>query len=186
VSRNSHSLLYTIGDYNRQGLTYANGLLYESTGLYKESKVRILDPTSPSGVVLKSIDMDPKSFGEGMTYWKGKLVQITWKSRQGFIYNATTLEPIQSFEYSTTSSQGWGITWDWCKDEFIVTDGSPFLHFWDTATLQETRKVSVQRMDGKPAKELNEIEYWRGRILVSSKEEPVQSISVRRKHCGSF
>eukprot|EP00980_Cylindrotheca_fusiformis_P028411 scaffold22599_cov139-Cylindrotheca_fusiformis.AAC.2 len=150
-----------------QGLTYANGVLYESTGLYGNSKVRILDPASASGDVLKSYDMKKEMFGEGMTYWKGKLVQITWKSKKGFIYNASTLEAISPFEFKTTNGQGWGITWDWCRDEFIVTDGTNFLHFWDTNTLQQKRKVEVYRMSGKKAKELNEIEYWRGRVLAN-------------------
>lgn len=149
-----------------QGLTFANGVLYESTGLFKQSKVRILDPNSSEGDVLKSVDINPKLFGEGMTVWHDKLVQITWKSRRGFIYDIETLEMVQEFKFETTLSEGWGITFDWCKDEFIVTDGSPYLHFWDPTTLKETRKVKAHRMDGEPAKSLNEIEFWRGRILV--------------------
>mmetsp|Transcript_21200 Transcript_21200/g.52160 ORF Transcript_21200/g.52160 Transcript_21200/m.52160 type:complete len:359 (-) Transcript_21200:29-1105(-) len=150
-----------------QGLTFANGVLYESTGLFKQSKVRILDPNSSKGDVLKSVDMDPKLFGEGMTVWHDKLVQITWKSKRGFIYDIETLEILQDFKFETTNNEGWGITFDWCKNEFIVTDGSPYLHFWDTATLKETRKIKAHRLSGDPAKSLNEIEYWRGRILAN-------------------
>lgn len=149
-----------------QGLSFANGLLYESTGLYKQSKVRILDPNSSEGAVLKSVDIDGKLFGEGMTVWHNKLVQITWKKKRGFIYDIETLETVQDFTFETTNGEGWGITFDWCKDEFIVTDGSPYLHFWDTTTLKETRKIKAHRLSGDPANSLNEIEYWRGRVLV--------------------
>ena len=76
-----------LSQFSRQGLTFADGHLWESTGLYGQSKVRILDPSS--GDVIKSIDMDPLFFGEGMTYWDEKLVQITWKIQQGYIYDST-------------------------------------------------------------------------------------------------
>jgi glutamine cyclotransferase len=112
--------------------------------------------------------MDSKLFGEGMTWIEGeKLVQITWKSQRGFIYDANTLVQIDEFKYTTTKKEGWGITWDACNGELIVTDGSEFLHFWDPETMAEKRKVAVTRMDGKPARELNEIEFWRGRVLAN-------------------
>jgi glutamine cyclotransferase len=107
-------------------------------------------------------------FGEGMTWMEGnKLVQITWKSQQGFIYDANTLDQIDEFTFDTTKKQGWGITWDACKGELIVTDGSEFLHFWDPETMAERRKVPVTRIDGKQARELNEIELCRGRFLAN-------------------
>jgi glutamine cyclotransferase len=148
-----------------QGLTFYHGRLWESTGLYGHSTVRVLDPTTIE--VKKSLDMDPKLFGEGMTFYKGNLVQITWKKQKGFVYNATSLETIDEFTFHTTRNEGWGITWDRCEEELIVTDGSEYLHFWDPATMAEKRKIVVNRMDGTPAKELNEIEFWRGRVLAN-------------------
>jgi glutaminyl-peptide cyclotransferase len=149
----------------RQGLTYARGQLFESTGLYGKSTVRILDPDTVD--VLKTVPMVDSLFGEGMTYYKDTLVQITWKSKKGFIYNMTTLETINQFQFSSTNNEGWGITWDRCKDELIVTDGSQYLHFWDPTTMSEKRKIPVFRHDGTKALELNEIEFWRGRVLAN-------------------
>ena len=146
-------------------MTYANGTLWESNGLYGKSTVRILDPATAD--VIKSIDMDKKLFGEGMAYRDGLLYQITWKSKRGFIYDAETLDLVREFHYKTTLGEGWGITWSPCEDEFIVTDGSNNLHFWDVNTLQETRKIAVSRLDGRPAEELNEIEWFRGKILAN-------------------
>lgn len=148
-----------------QGLTYARNTLWESTGLYGKSTVRILDPDTAD--VIKSVDMAATLFGEGMAYWQGRLYQITWKARKGFIYNATTLDTIKEFEFRTTNGEGWGITWDPCQREFVVTDGSHYLHFWDKETLSETRKVPVARMDGTEARNLNEIEWFRGKILAN-------------------
>ena len=152
-----------------QGLTYKrygdHGLLFESTGLRGQSKVRILDPLT--GATIKSVNMDRELFGEGMTVFNDKLVQITWKSQKGFVYNTTNLDVIETFTFDTTRNEGWGITYDHCKDEFIVTDGSAYMHFWDPSTFKQKRKIAVRRMDGKPAKNLNEVEYWRGKLLVS-------------------
>lgn len=111
--------------------------------------------------------MPKEVFGEGMAYVEGLLYQITWKSKRGFIYNATTLDVINEFDFHTTKNQGWGITWDPCGKEFIVTDGSANLHFWDRKTLSQTRIVPVTRINGKPARSLNEIEWYRGRILAN-------------------
>ena len=159
--------------YNRQGLTYANGVLYESTGLWRKSTVRILDPNTAE--VQKKIPMEDQYFGEGMTYMTGnKLVQFTWKSKHGFIYNATTLDIIEEYEFTTTLDEGWGITWDACNNELIVTDGSEYLHFWDPDTMAQKRKIPVYRMNtGQPAKELNEIELWRGRVIANVWHEDV-------------
>ena len=101
------------------------------------------------------------------------MVQITWKSQQGFIYNITDLSEVDNFHFSTTVNQGWGISWDRCKDELIVTDGSENLHFWDPETMAEKRRISVTRMDGTKAKEMNEIEFWRGRVLANVWHEDV-------------
>jgi glutamine cyclotransferase len=113
------------------------------------------------------VPMDDTLFGEGMTYYKDTLVQITWKARKGFIYDMTTLETIDKFQYSSTKNEGWGITWDRCKDELIMTDGSHFLHTWDPATMAQKRKIPVMRLNGKKALQLNEIEFWRGRVLAN-------------------
>lgn len=111
--------------------------------------------------------MDNKLFAEGMTYYKDTLVQITWKSQRGFIYNMTNLETIEEYHFSSTRNEGWGITWDRCKDELIMTDGSHYLHFWDPTNMTEKRKVPVIRQSGEKALELNEIEFWRGRVLAN-------------------
>jgi glutamine cyclotransferase len=160
-----HAFIFLLEFANSQGLTFARGNLYESTGLYGESTVRILDRKSAQ--VVKSVPIDNRVFGEGIAYWKDKLVQITWKSQRGFIYNITNLEQIKRFKFTTTNNQGWGITWDRCKDELIVTDGSQYIHFWDPETMTEKRKLPVTRLNGSPAVKMNEIEYWRGRILAN-------------------
>ncbi|KAL3910298.1 MAG: hypothetical protein SGILL_007747 [Bacillariaceae sp.] len=84
----------------------------------------------------------------------------------------TTLETIDRFHFSSTKKQGWGITWNnKCtgdgEDELIMTDGSHYLHIWDPAAMAQKRKIPVIRLNGKKALELNEIEFWRGRVLAN-------------------
>eukprot|EP00534_Pseudo-nitzschia_fraudulenta_P002594 CAMPEP_0201120398 /NCGR_PEP_ID=MMETSP0850-20130426/4459_1 /ASSEMBLY_ACC=CAM_ASM_000622 /TAXON_ID=183588 /ORGANISM="Pseudo-nitzschia fraudulenta, Strain WWA7" /LENGTH=454 /DNA_ID=CAMNT_0047386521 /DNA_START=151 /DNA_END=1512 /DNA_ORIENTATION=- len=154
-----------------QGLTYARGKLFESAGLYGKSTIRILN--RKSAIVEKKVPMERMLFAEGLTYYKDTLIQITWKSQRGKVYNLTNLEEIDEFKFTTTRNQGWGITWDRCNDKLIVTDGSENLHFWDPSTMTEINRVSVTRIDGSKAKELNEIEYWRGRVLANVWHEDV-------------
>jgi glutamine cyclotransferase len=149
-----------------EGLAFANGRLYESVGMNGQSAILELDPST--GETIERIDMEQKYFGEGLTYVDGKLIQLTYKHKTGFIYDTADLKiPPRTFTYSTTTGEGWGMTYDDDRDEIIVSDGSKNLHFWDPTTFVEKRKVPVIRMNGKPAKHINELEYWRGRVIAN-------------------
>lgn len=153
-----------------QGLSYGdNGLIYETTGLYGSSKLRKINPKTFD--VELSVDIDGQYFGEGSTTYRdanGKelLIVITWRKQTGWIYDAGTFERIREFKYTTTapSNQGWGITYDSANREFIVSDGSKYLYFWDVETLAEKRKVAVTRFDGREQDQLNELEYMDGLV----------------------
>lgn len=104
-----------------------------------------------------------------MTYVNEKLIQITWKKSTAFIWNANDLTiPPQVLQYQTTKrNEGWGITHDPNKNELIVSDGSANLIFWNVDTLETLRTISVVRQDGSPANNMNELEFWRGRVLAN-------------------
>lgn len=155
-----------------QGLTYGNGHLWEGTGMYGESEVRRMDPST--GIVLDSVAMDKKFFGEGITFYRTKegkprLIQLSWQEKTGFIYNADTLEQLETFTFDTFTGEGWGITYNPEKHEFIVTDGSEYLMFWDADTLKETKRLTVlfEQKSGnvESIKGLNEVEYVDGYII---------------------
>ena len=166
VATVSHQLF--VGNIFSQGLSYGNdGKLYETTGLYGQSKVRRINPLTFE--VELSVDINDKFFGEGSAYYldadgNGRLIQITWQEQTGFIYDSETLQKVHEFNFTTTppSHEGWGITYDASKQEFIVSDGSTFLYFWDRDTLVEQRKVEVTRLDGSYQDRLNELEYMDG------------------------
>ena len=143
----------------------------ETTGLYGQSKVRRINPKTYE--VETSINLPRQYFGEGSTFYNDKdgnrrLIMITWREQTGFIYNADTLEQLYAFQYTTTpqfGNEGWGITYDETNQEFIVSDGSSYLYFWDRDTLEEKRKVEVTRLNGQSTQDnLNELEFIGGRV----------------------
>eukprot|EP00580_Thalassiosira_gravida_P012540 CAMPEP_0201652268 /NCGR_PEP_ID=MMETSP0493-20130528/44392_1 /ASSEMBLY_ACC=CAM_ASM_000838 /TAXON_ID=420259 /ORGANISM="Thalassiosira gravida, Strain GMp14c1" /LENGTH=340 /DNA_ID=CAMNT_0048128781 /DNA_START=1 /DNA_END=1023 /DNA_ORIENTATION=+ len=157
-----------------QGLSYGHDndgklCIYETTGLWGQSKVRRIDPDTFA--VVASVDIDSAHFGEGSTFYtdtdgKRRLIEITWKKQTGFIYDVDTLEQLREFSYTTTAPghEGWGITYDASAQEFIVSDGSANLYFWDRDTLAEKRSVRVTRLDGMEQDQLNELEYMDGLV----------------------
>lgn len=153
-----------------QGLSYCdNGWIYETTGIRGQSKVRRINPDTFA--VDASVDLEPQYFGEGSTCYRDadgnlQLITITWTSRTGFIYDPARLQRHREFTYQTTppGHEGWGITYDAFNLEFIVSDGSHFLYFWDRDTLKEKRKVTVTRFDGREQNQLNELEFIDGLV----------------------
>ncbi len=142
-----------------EGLVIAGGVLYEGTGLNGASTLRRVD--LESGKVLQSVALDPEYFGEGVTVWNDQIIQLTWKSHVGFVYDQAAFKLLKTFNYPR---EGWGLTHD--DRSLIMSDGTPTLHFLDPVTFQETRQLTVTDK-GQPIFNLNELEYVRGEILAN-------------------
>jgi glutamine cyclotransferase len=139
-----------------QGLEYFDGFLYEGTGLKGRSALRKVE--LESGKVVQEEKLHPQYFGEGITIAQGKIFQVTWKDRQGFVYDAKTMKFIRNFTYF---GEGWGLTRD--TGGIIMSDGTSNLRFLETTRFQEKRRLKVT--DGGVAIErLNELEMVRGEI----------------------
>ena len=143
-----------------QGLIYVDGHLYESTGEYGRSSLRMVDLSS--GQVLQKHDLPPEYFGEGLTDWGSTLVQLTWKAHKGFVYDRFSFSLLRTFEYA---GEGWGLTHD--AEKLIMSDGSSELRFLDPKSFRETRRVRVTDEAGRPVENLNELEYVRGEIYAN-------------------
>lgn len=142
-----------------QGLVVANGKLIEGTGQHGTSWIAEVDIAS--GQQNKKVVLDKEYFGEGVTVLNNKVYQLTWKNKVGFIYDFKTYEKLGEFTYD---SEGWGITHD--DVNLIMSDGSDKLYYLDTLTLKPVRTVSVTE-DGKPVKNLNELEYIEGHLYAN-------------------
>ncbi len=142
-----------------QGLIWADGGFYEGTGLYGPSSLRKV--ALETGEVERSIQLGDQYFGEGITLWQDRIIQLTWRKNIGFVYNKDTFEKQREFGYST---EGWGITHD--GERLIVSDGTANLYFWDPETLAEIGRVTVTRAD-QPVTQLNELEYIDGLVYAN-------------------
>lgn len=144
-----------------QGLIFRNGFLYEGTGLFGQSGIRKVK--LETGEVLQSKPIARQYFGEGITDWNGALIQITWQSGVGFVYDLNTFEQTKTFSYK---GEGWGLTHDGTR--LIMSDGQPegALRFLDPVTLKETGRIIVRDARG-PVTNLNELEYVKGEIFAN-------------------
>jgi glutamine cyclotransferase len=142
-----------------QGLVYVDGHLYESTGLNGQSSLRMDD--LQTGRVLQEQPVASRYFGEGLTNWGSTLVQLTWESHVGLVYDRFSFRQLRTFSYA---GEGWGLTQD--GRSLILSDGSPTLRFLDPATFREVRRVTVTDHE-KPVAEINELEWVRGEIYAN-------------------
>ncbi|NLI81792.1 MAG: glutaminyl-peptide cyclotransferase [Deltaproteobacteria bacterium] len=142
-----------------QGLVLADGVLFESTGIRGRSTVRRVH--LQTGKVLQSRSLDPRYFGEGLTAWQNRLIQLTWTSGVAFLWNQESLVLEDELPYE---GEGWGITND--GRFLIMSDGTATLRFLEPATFREVRTIDV-RDQGKPIANLNELEYRRGAVYAN-------------------
>jgi len=148
-----------------EGLEFSEGQLFESSGGQKEetphpSAFGVLD--LKTGKVATKVQLDNATyFGEGITVFKGKIYQLTWRNQKGFVYDATTFKKIREFDYQ---GDGWGLTHD--TSHLIMSDGSSNLKFLDPETLKIMSIVSVVDNNG-PVSNVNELEYIDGYIYAN-------------------
>lgn len=143
-----------------QGLEIYNDEFYESTGENGKSGIFRFD--LKTGKILKSVKLEDRYFGEGITIFDNKIYQLTYKAQKGFIYELNTFARVDSFRYETP--EGWGLTHD--NTNLIKTDGSEFLHFIDPASMQVVNKIPVYDDKG-PVKYLNELEFYDGHLYAN-------------------
>ncbi|HVF92568.1 MAG TPA: glutaminyl-peptide cyclotransferase [Blastocatellia bacterium] len=139
-----------------QGLVWYDGVFYESTGLEGKSTLRRVE--FPSGKVLKQVRLDPELFGEGLALVNDRLIQLTWTTGKGFVYDRESFNKLAEFTYDT---EGWGLAYD--GQNLILSDGSNVLTYLDPQTFKPVKKLSVT-MNGRPARQLNELEFIEGEI----------------------
>jgi glutamine cyclotransferase len=141
-----------------QGLVFEDGILYEGTGLYGQSTLRRVE--LETGTLTQVYDLPDQFFGEGITIFGDKIIQLTWLSGKGFVYDRNSFELLQEFEYTT---EGWGITHN--GSALIMSDGTATLYFLDPETFQTIGQIEVH--DEEPVALLNELEYIHGSVYAN-------------------
>jgi glutaminyl-peptide cyclotransferase len=142
-----------------QGLAYHDGFLYEGTGLKGRSSLRKV--RLETGKIVQHADLGPEFFGEGIAIIQNKVIQLTWKSEVGFVYDLKDFHLLRRFPYS---GEGWGLATN--GREIYMSDGSSEIRVLDGQTLQERRRIKVH--DGPTAvDQLNELEFVEGEIFAN-------------------
>ncbi len=142
-----------------QGLVFEDGLLYEGTGLYGKSTLRKIE--LETGKTLQIHKLPGQFFGEGVTIYRNKVIQLTWRSNVGFAYDKASLELLEKFKYPT---RGWGIAHDGRR--LIMSDGTSTLRFLDPETFRVVDQIEVYDRNVSVRK-LNELEYVQGEIYAN-------------------
>lgn len=139
-----------------QGLEFADGVLYEGTGKYGQSRLRRVELAT--GKVLQESPLPDQAFGEGITLWGDKIIQLTWQNQVGLVFDRQSLRWVDQFRYA---GEGWGLTHD--ATHLIMSDGSSTLRFLDPKTFRVVRSLNVTA-NGRRLDQLNELEYIKGEI----------------------
>lgn len=141
-----------------QGLETDGGIIYESTGLYGESRLRALD----GSVELRSVALDSKVFGEGLTLVDDEIIQLSWREGRALRWDRDTFEPRGEFRYG---GEGWGICWDDGSSRLLMSDG--------TSTLTHRNRdfavvaTTTIRRSNEPVRRINELECVEGLVVAN-------------------
>lgn len=139
-----------------QGLVWHDNGFYESTGGNGQSSLRRVE--LDTGRVVKRVRLAEEDFGEGLALVGDKLVQLTWQSGKGYVYDRNTFQKLAEFPYTM---EGWGLTYD--GNRLILSDGSDTLYLFDPQTYKPVGKLGVT-LNGGPVKNINELEFIEGEI----------------------
>jgi glutamine cyclotransferase len=142
-----------------QGLIFRGGFLYESTGQTGRSSVRKVE--LETGTVVQRHMLADEYFGEGLTDWGTQLIQLTWVSNVGFVYDLAELKEVRRFAFA---GEGWGLTQDGAR--LIMSDGTPNLRFLNPETFDEQSRLNVRDHNGS-VDDLNELEFVKGSVYAN-------------------
>jgi glutaminyl-peptide cyclotransferase len=166
------SLSYSIGKvYPHDTSSFTEGLLiyknelYESTGLEGRSKLILVD--THTGLPKRSVDLDPKIFGEGISIIRDTIYQLTYQTKDVFLYTLKDFKKIDKQFKITT--EGWGMTTD--GKELIASDGSSNLYYYEPSTFRLLRTLAVTEA-GRQSFNINELEYIDGYIYANQWQHP--------------
>lgn len=154
-----------------EGLLYQDGYLYESGGGYLkptngdpadgQSSLRKVDLNT--GKVIQKVMVDPSIFGEGISIVGDKIIQLTWKSKIGYIYDKKSFKLLNTFP-NNIGAEGWGMCFD--GNKLYMDDSTNRIWFINKDKWQTTGYIDVYD-DKKPINSINELEYINGKLYAN-------------------
>jgi glutaminyl-peptide cyclotransferase len=94
---------------------------------------------------------------------KNEVVQLTWESQVGFVYNLSDFRLLRRFSYL---GEGWGLATNGKSNELFLSDGTAEIRVLDGDTLAEKRRIAVHDGD-TPVTQLNELEFVEGEVFAN-------------------
>ncbi len=147
-----------------QGLEFHGDTLFESTGNPSNVSQSVLRKLNfRTGEIYQEIELDNSVFGEGLTVINGKVIQLTWRSGIGYVYDQTNLEQLDTFRYGQ-SKEGWGL----CNDGTTLykSDGTEKIWLLDPETLTEQGYIETVT-NTSIFNKANELEFIEGKIYAN-------------------
>ena len=142
-----------------QGLETDSSTIYESTGLYGESRLRALDgPTE-----LRSVALDSEVFGEGLTLVRDEIIQLSWREGRALRWDRDTFESRGEFRYQ---GEGWGICWDEVGSRLLMSDGTSTLTHRNREDFAVVATTTIRRSN-EPVSRINELECVEGLVVAN-------------------
>ena len=142
-----------------QGLETNGGIIYESTGLYGESRLRALDGADE----LRSVAIGGDLFGEGLTLVGDEIIQLSWREGRALRWDRETFEPRGEFSYA---GEGWGICWDEVRSRLLMSDGTSTLTHRDQDDFAVVATTTIRR-NNEPVSRINELECVDGLVVAN-------------------
>jgi len=142
-----------------EGFLFEKDALFEGTGIKGRSSLRKVN--LETGDTLAIYKLPAQFFGEGITIYKDKIIQLTYTSHVGSVFDKKTFKLLRKFRFPT---EGWGLTYD--EKHLILSDGSSKLYFLDPENFKVVCRMEVRDNNG-PVKNLNELEYVKGEIFAN-------------------
>lgn len=149
-------------EYFTEGLEFHDGYIYEGTG--ENGTSGIYKVNLASGKAVQSVELNEKYFGEGITVLNNKIYQLTYRAKKGFVYDFNSFALIDSFQFTSTTNEGWGLTND--DKNLIMSDGSQFLTWLNPNDFSIVKRVEVGN-NKTIYKNVNELEYVNGTIYAN-------------------
>jgi glutamine cyclotransferase len=144
-----------------QGLSYADGYLYESTGKPGHSEIRKVE--LETGKVLIRQNIGAQYSGKGSAIVGDKVVMFTERDKIGFVFDKNTLKPLGQFT-NNIAKMAWGAAYDGRR--IFMNDSTNRVWFLNPNTYKPTGYIEIYDHNSA-VKGIDEMEYMNHKLYAT-------------------
>ena len=142
-----------------QGLEVLDGSIFQSSGLYGESRLSEID--LQSGKLIREMPINDSFFAEGITVVDQSIIMLTWKAEQAFRIDISNFSILENLSFE---GEGWGICFN--GEYLVMSNGTSQISFRDPKTFEINHTIQVT-WNGQPVININELECVEREILAN-------------------